>query len=237
MNSGKVDMVLSSYVPFILSGSTRTQNIKLVADGSSLDKYSSAIVTVPGSPVQRVTDLPGKRIAVVGNNTVAHLLIRSVMGDHGVDDGRVDWVTMRLEDVATALSEKRIDAAYLPEPFLTQAALSSQASIVASLSSGASVNFPLTGYATTAEWVSANPNTLAAFRRALTASSRDIADRSKFEPIVVNHLKISADAAALMSLPTFSAVVNPQRLQRVSDLLHAMQVTPERFDVTTIIAR
>ncbi|RSN19308.1 sulfonate ABC transporter substrate-binding protein [Amycolatopsis sp. WAC 04169] len=237
MNSGKVDMVLSSYVPFILSGSTRTQNIRLVADGSSLDKYSSAIVTVPGSPVQRVVDLPGKRIAVVGNNTVAHLLTRSVMVDHGVDDDGVDWVTMRLEDVAAALNEKRVDAAYLPEPFLTQAVLSSRVTIVASLSSGASVNFPLTGYAATADWVSANPNTLAAFRRALAAASRDIADRSKFEPIVVNHLKVSTDAAALMSLPTFSSVVNPQRLQRVSDLLQAMQVTPERFDVNTIIAR
>ncbi|RSN39687.1 sulfonate ABC transporter substrate-binding protein [Amycolatopsis sp. WAC 04197] len=237
MNTGKVDIVLSSYVPFILSSSTRTQNIKLVADGSSTDKYSSAVVTVPGSPVQRVLDLPGKRVAVVGTNTIAQLLTRSVMVDHGLDDDKVEWVEMRLEDVAAALTEKRVDAAYLSEPFLTQALLSSRASVVAGLSTGSSVDFPLTGYAATNDWVTGNPNTLAAFRRAMAAASRDIVDRSKFEPIVVNHLKVSTDAAALMSLPTFGAVVNPQRLQRVSDLLQTMQVTAERFDVNPIIAR
>ena len=140
--SGEADIAISSYMPFFVAKSTGTADIRLVADATSISPKSVAIVTAPGSPVKTVGDLAGRRIAMTAKNTASDLLVKSVMTDHGVDAGKVNWVQIPFPNVGSALRQGQVDAALLPEPFITQAAKTAGAVPVIDLDTSATRDFP-----------------------------------------------------------------------------------------------
>ena len=159
------------------------------------------------------------------------------MKDHGVDFSKVNWVPMPLPNMAAALKDNQVDAAYMPEPMLSQAAKLVGATPVIDINTGASQDFPLTGYGATTKWVQANPKTLAAFQRAMKKATSDaINDRSKVEPLLVKYAKIDEDTAKLLTLPGYGSTLDARRLQRVPDLLLQMGVITSKVDAAPMIA-
>jgi NitT/TauT family transport system substrate-binding protein len=82
------------------------------------------VVTTPSSSVKNVKDLAGKKIGVSAINTASDAMTKSVMRANGVDFSGVKWTPIPFPDMAAALSRGDIDAAYMPEPFITNAAKS-----------------------------------------------------------------------------------------------------------------
>jgi NitT/TauT family transport system substrate-binding protein len=235
--SGEVDIALSTYTPFFVAKSTGAADVQLVADGTSVNAKSNAIVTVPNSPVKTVNDLQGKRIAITAKNTASDILTKSVMKDHGVDSSKVNWVPMPLPNMAAALRDNQVDAAYMPEPQLSQAAKLVGATPVIDINTGATQDFPLTGYGSPTKWVQANPKTLAAFQRAMKKATSDVInDRSKAEPLLVKYAKIDEDTAKLLTLPGYGSTLDARRIQRVPDLLLQMGVITSKVEAAPMIA-
>ncbi|MET8852255.1 ABC transporter substrate-binding protein [Amycolatopsis sp. NPDC004625] len=235
--SGEVDIAISSYFPFFLAKSTGTADIQLVADATSVSPKSVAIVAAPNSPVKTVNDLQGKRIAMTARNTASDLLAKSLMKDHGVPIDKVNWVQSAFPNTTAALAGGQVDAALLPEPFLSQAAKTLGAIPVIDVNTGATQDFPLSGYGAVTKWVQANPKTLAAFQRALQKATSDTnSDRSKIEPLLVKYAKIDGDTAKLLSLPAFSAKLDARRLQRVPDLMLQMGAITTKVEAAAMIA-
>ncbi|WP_410644041.1 ABC transporter substrate-binding protein [Amycolatopsis sp. lyj-346] len=236
MTSGQADLALSTYTLFFLAKSSGAADVKLVSDGTSASPRSNEIVTVPNSPVKTVKDLEGRRIAISSKNAASDVLTRSVMRDHGVDPGKVQWVPMPLPEMSAALAQGRIDAAYQPEPFLTQAARTAGAYPVVDAASGSTQNFPLTGYGATAKWVQDHPKTLRAFQRAMLSATRAAVDRARVEPLVVRHARVDQDIASLMVMPAFGSTLDARRIQRVPDLLQQLGVVQTKIDAASMIA-
>ncbi|MEA5365303.1 ABC transporter substrate-binding protein [Amycolatopsis sp., V23-08] len=235
--SGENDIAISSYMPFFVAKSSGTADIQLVADATSVSSKSVAIVTVPNSPVKTIKDLEGKRLAMTAKNTASDLLAKSQMKDHGVNIDKVTWVQLPFPNVAAALAAGQVDAALLPEPFLSQAAKSAGAIPVADVNTGATQDFPLSGYGATKKWVQANPKTLAAFQRAMAKATSDTAaDRSKIEPLLGKYAKIDEGTAKLLNLPAFVSKLDPRRLQRVPDLMLQMGAITSPVDAASMIA-
>jgi NitT/TauT family transport system substrate-binding protein len=235
--SGETDIAISSYMPFFVAKSTGAADLQFVSDATSISSKSVAIVTVPNSPVKTINDLEGKRIAMTAKNTASDLLAKSQMKDHGVDINKVNWVQMPFPNVAAALQQGQVDAALLPEPFLSQAAKTAGAIPVTDVNTGATQDFPLSGYAATRKWVQANPKTLAAFQRAMTKATSDTTnDRSKIEPILVKYAKIDEGTAKLLNLPAFVSKLDARRLQRVPDLMLQMGAITTSVDAASMIA-
>lgn len=234
--SGEADIAFSTYPPFFTAKSTGAADMQLVADATSVNPKSNAIVTVPNSPVKTIFDLADKKIAITAKNTASDLLTRSVMQDHGVDFGKVKWVLIPLPNIAAALQQGEADAAYLPEPYITQAAKTAGAIPVIDINSGATQDFPLTGYGATKKWVRDNPKTLAAFQRAMQRATHDaVNDRAKVEPLLVRFAKIDEDTAKLLTLPGYGSTLDSRRLQRVPDLLLQLGAIPNPIDVNSMI--
>ncbi|WP_290056372.1 ABC transporter substrate-binding protein [Amycolatopsis solani] len=234
--SGEADIAFSTYPPFFIARSSGSADMQLVADATSVNPKSNAIVTVPNSPVKNIFDLAGRKIAITAKNTAADLLTRSVMQDHNVDFGKVKWVLVALPNVAAALQQGQADAAYLPEPYITQAAKTVGAIPVIDINSGATQDFPLTGYGATRKWVRENPKTLAAFQRAMQKATHEtLNDRAKVEPLLVRFAKIDEDTAKLLTLPGYGSILDARRLQRVPDLLLQLGAIPSPIDVNSMI--
>ncbi|WP_326943794.1 MULTISPECIES: ABC transporter substrate-binding protein [unclassified Amycolatopsis] len=234
--SGEADIAFSTYPPFFIAKSTGAADMELVADATSVNAKSNAIVTVPNSPVKTIYDLAGSKIAITAKNTAADLLTRSVMQDHGVDFSKVKWVLLPLPNVAAALQQGEADAAYLPEPYITQAAKTAGAIPVIDINTGATQDFPLTGFGATKKWVRENPKTLAAFQRAMQKATHEATnDRAKVEPLLVRFAKIDEDTAKLLTLPGYGSSLDSRRLQRVPDLLLQLGAIPSPIDVNTML--
>ncbi|WP_329056968.1 ABC transporter substrate-binding protein [Amycolatopsis sp. NBC_01488] len=234
--SGEADIAFSTYPPFFIAKSSGVADMQLVADATSVNPKTNAIVTVPNSPVKTIFDLAGKKIAITAKNTASDLLTRSVMQDHGVDFSKVKWVLIPLPDIAAALQQGQADAAYLPEPYITQAAKTAGAIPVIDINTGASQDFPLTGYGATRKWVQDNPKTLAAFQRAMQKATHEATnDRASIEPLLVRFAKIDEDTAKLLTLPGYGSLLDSRRLQRVPDLLLQLGAIPHPIDANSMI--
>jgi NitT/TauT family transport system substrate-binding protein len=235
MASGKDDLALSTYTLFFLAKSSGAADVKLVADATSASPRSNEVVTVPNSPVKTVSDLNGRRIAISSKNAASDVLTQSVMRDHGVDSGKVQWVPMPLPDMAAALAQGRVDAAYQPEPFLTQAARTAGAYPVIDAASGSTQSFPLTGFGATAKWVQDHPKTMLAFQRAMLNATRASVNRARIEPLVVRNAHVDQDIASLMVMPAFGSTLDARRIQRVPDLLQQLGVVQTKIDASSML--
>ena len=88
---------------------------------------------------------------------------------------------------------------------------------LADLDQGATLNFPIQGFAVTQSWAEQNPNTLRAFVAAL-AEGQEVADTDRSgRAATEKFLRCPPMTAAVMALPNFPLSVDPQQLQRVVD--------------------
>ncbi|WP_370944969.1 ABC transporter substrate-binding protein [Amycolatopsis sp. cg5] len=234
--SGQADLAFASYVPFFVAQDKKAADIKIVADSVSASPRSNMIVTKPGSAVRSVQDLAGKKIGVSALNTASHIMSMAAMKAAGVDQREVRWTPIPFPDMAAALSRGDVDAAYLPEPFITQAARTIGAVPVADVATGPTEDFPIAGYGTLAKFAAANPKTVTAFQHAMKKATDESADRAAVQPYVAEFSKVDQDTAALVTLPNFHSTLDARRLQRVPDQLLEFQVIGGRLDVGPMLA-
>lgn len=238
--AGEVDIAYSSYQPFFLAegkGAAKPLGgVKLVADASSAGPGSCVVVALPDSSVKSVRDMAGKRVAVTGASSVSALLVSSAVKTNGVDPTSIKWVPTPFEDTAARLKAGDVDAAFLTEPFLTGAQKTVGAVPVFDTATGPTANLPSAGWASTGNFVTANPNTVAAFQRVMQKATDEAkSDRSKVEPLLVEFSGVDNDTAKLATLLTFQSTLDATRLQRVPDLMLEFRVITTKMDVSTMI--
>jgi NitT/TauT family transport system substrate-binding protein len=232
---GEVDIAYSSYTPFFVAQSQGAADLRFVADASSAAPNTTMIVAVPGSGVQSIADLEGKRIAVTATNTISDTLVKAAMREAGVDSSGVQWISIPFPETAPALARGDVDAAFLTEPFITLAARSVGAVPVVDTAAGPAVDLPTAGYAALAQSADENRDAIAAFQRALAKATDEAADRSKVEALFVEHSGIDAETASATALLTFRSALDARELQRVPDLLLEFGVLRERVDASAMI--
>ncbi|SFO96632.1 NitT/TauT family transport system substrate-binding protein [Amycolatopsis arida] len=232
---GDYDLAYSSYVPVILAQARGAADLRIVTDNSGAAPNTAMLVTSATSRVRQVTDLTGATIAVPAVNTLADLMVKSVLNTQGVDVGSVQWVPMSFADMPSALERGDITAAMMVEPFITQAVTASGATPLADLATGPTADLPFTAYAATTRWVTANPATVRAWQRTMIRATRAASDRSAVERVVVESAKVDPDIVALIAMPQFRATLDTTRIQRVADLMHQFGILEERFDVAPML--
>ena len=232
---GEVDIAYASYTPFFIAKSKNIGDIKLVADCSSAGPKSTEIVAMPGGAVKNVHDLEHKKIAITATNTICDTLTKSVMRDNGADFSTVTWVSMKFPDIGSAVKRGDVDAGFLTEPFITQSAKVNGTVEVIDTASGGTKDFPTAGFGSLGKFTDANPKTVAAFQRAMVKATKDAADRSKIEPLMVQYSKVDAATAKLTTLLTFQSTLDARRIQRVPDLLQQFNSIPSKIDVASMI--
>lgn len=236
--SGDVDFAFSSYTPFFLSKAKGVADIKLVADATSAAPGNAVVVTMPNSGVRTIRDIAGKRVAITAKFTMSHLLVESQLKVNGVDSGTVQWAELPFPQMADKLAKGQIDAAFLTEPFLQQAAKSVGAYTLFDTATGPTADIPLTGYGATGKFTSGNPRTVEAFQRAMRRATDEAhGDRTKVDPLLEKIARVDPDTAHLAVLTNFVSSLDPVRIQRVVDLMVEFKALDKRIDVNDMIVR
>ena len=117
----------AAFSSFSVSGlallKSRGAPVRLVAAGALYvpEAPTTALVSAKGKRFSRASDLVGKTIAVDAPNSPAHIGLLRWLKRNGVGARDVRLVYMPFAQILGPLSKGRVDAAVVPEPFLTVA--------------------------------------------------------------------------------------------------------------------
>lgn len=230
--SGVYDITNGNYVSYILANAQQHDNLQVLAESSLLQQGSQAIMIPHGSPINSVAELKGKKIAVNVPDNIGTLLVGTALEENGVSLNQVHLVPIPFPDMATALKHHQVDAAWMPEPFVSSVEQAIGAQMLFDVDQGATVNFPIAGYVVTKSWEQRYPRTAAAFVRALD-KGQELADanRADAELAMMTFAGVSGKTAAIMAVNTYPVGVDRIRIQRVANAMHEFGLLKQPYDI------
>ena len=242
--SGKFDVTMGNYVSYLQNdwqqlqpGFSGTKDpFEVLAAGSIMQANNQVILVKAGSPIHSVADLKGKRFGVNVKGNIGFLLMSALLKANGLNPKQVTFVPVQFPDMGKAIASGKVDAAWMPDPFVTSNEQLYGEQPLADLNQGAVAGLPIAGYIVTKNWLSKYPNTAAAFRRAIVEAQR-IADTNPtaVQQGVMAYAHVTKQVAALMAFANYPVDTDPVPIQRVADLMQQFQVTSTRLNVMPYI--
>jgi NitT/TauT family transport system substrate-binding protein len=243
--AGHLDVTSGNYVSYILAnadpqaaGLKKAANFRVLSPGSIMESNNQDIMVPAGSSIKTVSELKGKTIAVDVTHNIGQLLVSSILSDNAVPAGSVRFVPMQFPAMAHALQDHQVDAAWQPNPFITESEENVGAIPLADSNQGTTENLPIAGYMVTASWLKKYPNTAAAFRRALV-KAQTIATNN---PAAVQQgmrafAKVPAITAAVEANPQFPTQMNATLLGRLASLMLNFNMINQKYNVNQMLGK
>ncbi|GGM81864.1 sulfonate ABC transporter substrate-binding protein [Longimycelium tulufanense] len=234
---GSLDIAFSTYPAFVTAQAKGAGDLKIVAEAQSAKPGTSVIATGPHSAIRRPQDLAGRTVAVTAVGTMASALVEATARVHGVDPRTLKWAQMGFPEMTAALQRGDVDAALLAEPFITLARKKAGARVVVDTGIGPTEGIPYSGYGVTTEWAQTHPKTLAAFQRVMKKAQQECdADNTKIRDTLPTYVPtMDHETAQLVTIGAFHSSIEPTRIQRVPDLLHAAGILDKRVNIHDMI--
>jgi NitT/TauT family transport system substrate-binding protein len=231
-----LDVVWASHVNLFLAIGTGGKELQIQGEAYQAGSNTMALVAAPNSPYNGPSDDTSPRIAVPDDQDVGMLTTKAVLSTAGVEKNRITATEMPFEQMADALNSGTVDAAWMIEPYITRVQTSIGAKIVTDTARGPTVDFPMSGYASTKKFAEENPETLKVFRSVLQqAQQLASTDKISVQDSLREYMDLDQQTAALVSVGTFPLSLSPVRLQRVADMMQDEKVLPNRLDVQSLI--
>ena len=211
--------------------------VRAVAGGATYDPKAptSGLVAAKGKTIRSPRDLIGKTIAIDVLNTIAHIGVLEWLERGGVDPDDVKFNVLPFPLMLGPLEEGTVDAAYVPEPWLTLA-----------LQQGAKpIAYPFDAVCTKrcllTVWVAkedVNANVAARFRNAIQASAVWANQKKNFEArreILAKYLDLDPAVLKKMTLTTFATRLRPSLAQPFLDIYAKRGLIPASYKASELV--
>lgn len=233
--SGKADIAFSDYVSAI-AATNSGQPLRVLVDAYSAAPHLLMVVVPPHSPIKNPAQLAGKTIAVNAINHIVTLLTLSTLKAYGVSPSRVKLTTMAFAQMPNALRDGTVDAAWLTEPFLSEAGQDIGATELLDTATGPTANMPMAGFVATPAFSARNRQVVSAFQRAMHKAALDAVDRRQIQNVLPDYmLGVTPQTLAILTVGSYPTTLNRIRIQRVADLMTEFGMLKKRFDVSPMV--
>lgn len=221
---GSVDVALGQWTSALAAGQAGV-DLEAVAPGNSAAPGLEELVAGAHSRITSLRQLTGQTVAVNALSGLSQALAENALAAAGVRPGAVRFTVVPFPDMAAALAARRVDAAFMIQPYL--AADGAKLQELTDIDAGTTRGLPLTGYFSARSWARGHAGTLAAFTKALARGQRIAAtSRIAVEAVMVRYTGVSAATASAMALGTFPSSVSAAQLERVADLMKRYGLLP-----------
>jgi NitT/TauT family transport system substrate-binding protein len=232
--SGDLNIVYTNYVSVVQAASEGLP-LKMVRENDR--PGAQGLFSLPSSGITKPADLEGKRVAINGLGNIMELTTRAALEEEGVDPASVQFVELPPPDMLSALSAGNVDAVWLAEPFVTIAGNTLDAVNVLDVLSGSTEDLPIAGWGTSTQFAQENPNTLAAFTRAMDAAIQMVdEDPSLIAEIVPTYTQLTPEVAAQLTPINFAVESKLDDIAQVEELMRKYGFIEDEVDVTELIA-
>jgi ABC-type nitrate/sulfonate/bicarbonate transport system substrate-binding protein len=235
MVSGDLAAAFATYPSFFLAES-KGLGVTIVAEGIRATEETGGVFVSGDSDITEPADLEGATIAVNTLNNTGDVTIKAVLEENGVDPASVSFLELAFPEMAPALERGDVDAAWLVEPFRTGVAAAGGRMALASYG-GVAEGIPVSGLAMMDDFVAENPNTAAAFARAIEKANAFIADNpDAAREIVTTYSQTTAEVAAKLELPLWRAGgVDAEEIDRWNELMLSTGALTGAVDITDLV--
>lgn len=234
LEAGRVDVAFASDTTLFTAAAGGTA-LQLQGEAYTSAPYTMALMTLPGSDYTDLTAKKNPRIAVDQDNDLGALAARAIFTTAGGDPAKLRFVVRDYQDMPAALRDGVADAALMTEPYITKAQQDLGARVLADSSRGATMDFPVSAYASSGLFAQSNPRTLAMFRQVLAGAQQRAADPAVVRAALPRIAGVDETTAALVALGQYPTSLNGVRLQRVADLMHSTGMLAARLDVPSLL--
>jgi NitT/TauT family transport system substrate-binding protein len=216
---------------------SRNVPIRLVASGAMYSRAAPAtgLVAAPGKRIARARDLVGKTVAIDRANTIAHIGLLKWLKGNGVSAGDVRLVEMPFAEMLGPLRRGQIDAAVLPEPYLTLALQRGSRRVANPFHAVCREDCLLTFWMSRKDM---DPIVAARFRNAIQAAAvwanrpeNDAASAA----ILRRYVPVDESVAAKMTRTRFATRLRPAQAQPWIDAFAEFGVIPESFRAIDLV--
>lgn len=96
-------------------------NIRVLTETQGCTPDSNEILVGKNSPIQRPQNLAGKTVAANILNNIQTLTADNVLSADGVNIKSIHYIVVPFPSMGAAVESGKVDAAYMLEPFVTEA--------------------------------------------------------------------------------------------------------------------
>lgn len=222
-------------VTSVLVARDRGLDLKVVANGvNSTGRPGAdfgAVMVRADSPITSAKDLAGRTVSVNNLRNIGDTTIRQVVRKAGGDPTKIKFVELPFPDAPAALQGGRVDAAWVVEPFVTQAK-SQGARAVAWNFAEAIPDLTIAVYFASGEVVSEQPDLVKRFTAAINESlAYAQAHPGEAREVLKTYTKIPPDAISKITMPSWPTAVNRRSVQATADLALGDGLLKKKADV------
>jgi NitT/TauT family transport system substrate-binding protein len=174
-----------------------------------------AVVVRGDSPIQSVAQLPGHTVSV---NTLANIgdtTIRSVVEEAGGDPSGVHFVELPFSDAPAAVEGGQVDAAWILEPFLTQA-VDAGARVLSYNFSDFHPDLDISCVFASGALIKKDPELVAAFQRAMNKSLEYSQENpAEVRRITGTYTDIEPAVLDRIAIPNFRVEFNREAMEKL----------------------
>lgn len=212
----------SAIIPSVVNGESPIGYANVVSDLAAIDQgldikfvsnccgvggvdepSTSRVFVLEDSEIQGAEDLAGTTIAVNSTKNLGDVTIPVALDAQGIDTSEIDYVPMNFSDMSAALERGDVDAIWMVEPFQAIAYDNGYRPVLANFAEA----FPdstLGYYITSGDFADENPETVAAFQRAMDRSNEFATENpDRLRELAVSEIGLTEDVASEIEFATF----------------------------------
>ena len=198
-------------------------------EGTNIADNWQNLMVKGSSSIRTPQDLAGKTIAVNALKGVGEVVIRGALKALGVDQDSIKLVVIPFPAMRTALANGQVDAAHMPEPFMSQALNQDGARIVMAPGPAIMPFLPNGVYVARTSWAKENPALAKQFRLAINESLI----YSQGHP---NEIRALLPAAIRdIRLPVWSPILDRKKLLKLAQLAKEFGAISRLPDFTKLV--
>lgn len=232
------DQIGFSNVTSLIIAASKGLPVQIVSQGvlAARDRAHAwdALLVPKGSPITNVKQLEGKTIAVNNLKNVGPLTINTALAGMGVDYKKLKYLEIDFPDMPAALASHRVPAAWMVEPFASQAEAQGDRPLANPFEQTAP-NLTIAGYFASKKYIEQNRDVVQRFVKAMTRSlTYAQAHPAEVRQIVPTYTQIPPQAAQHMPLPQWKPDLNLPTIARTEQLAKKygyVQSTPSLNDL------
>ena len=215
-------------------------DLMYIAAGNQIRKEppdNSALLVRADDNIRAPADLAGKKISAGLINSVNYVHMQEWLQKKGVERSKIEFLEIPFPQMADALFQKRIDAVWNVEPFVTFMMKSGKARLIAYPYQDNMPGMDISNYFAKESWIKANPDVARRFRRAMDRATEFIATAPKDErdDWVAKFTGMKLEVVKEVTLPVYSTAFNVSSLQYHLELAVRHKLLTKPFDVNAMI--
>jgi NitT/TauT family transport system substrate-binding protein len=197
---------------------------------------TTLFVTSKTGPINAAKDLEGQNVAVIALASISSLAVREWLRQNGADQSKVKFIELPFPAMAPALARGTVAAAFLAEPFLTDAR--NDVRVLGKAYDAIAKSFYISSWFAPRDWLAKNADLARRLRQVVYQTARWAnANQPESAPIVADYTKVTLDRVRSMTRTQYATSLDTRNMQPVLDVAFRYQQLERPVDATSLIAR